>query len=159
MNEIIDALVTLMQTAFTTTFTTYFKGQLKAPAQDNMPILTIYPKKTEQKHSGTVRDDVTYTIAVEIYVSIKQYFDNTAGQGTQLDTLDALVDLVEERESDGDLKVDTVMGIINANLSVSDRTLYTDNMQVEYDQYFTAENYPVAKVTVTFEAHDRPNRT
>ena len=159
MNEILDALQTLFSTAFTTTFTTYFKGKLAAPAQSNLPILTVYPKGTVQKHSGTLRDDVVYTICVEIYVSIKQYFDNSAGQGTQLDTLDALVDLVEQRETDGDLQTDTIMGIINANLTVSGKTLYTDNMQVEYDQYLTAEGSPIAKVTVVFEAHDRPNRT
>lgn len=159
MNEILDQLKTIFETAFEDTFRVYFKGQLKTPAQDNMPLLAVYPKKTEQVHSGTLRDKVVYTIAVEIYVSIKQYLDNVNGQGDQLDTLDALIELVEARESDGDLQTDTVMGIINANLSVGGKALYTDNMQVEYDQYFAEGGFPVAKVTVTFEAHDRPNRT
>lgn len=158
MNEILDTLLTELQTTFSTTIRTYFKGQLKAPAQSNLPLLTVYPIRTEQKRSGTVRDKATYFIGLEIYVSIKQYLDNTAGEGNQLDTLDALVDLVEERETDGDAKAATVVGILNANLTVAGKVLYTDNIRVAYDQYYSADKFPTARVTVTFEAHDRPNR-
>lgn len=138
---------------------TYFKGEIRIPAIDDMPILTVIPISTVQQHSGTLRDKVVYTIAVEIQVSVKQYLDNSAGQGTQLDTLDALIDHVEQRENDGDLQTDTVMGIINANLTIGSRVLYTDSMRVEYEQYLINNQFPVAKARVTFEATDRPNRT
>lgn len=158
MNEILDALKTIFSTAFTTTFTTYFKGEVKLTAVDNLPLLTVYPIETRQKRSGTLRDQVEYDCAVEIQVSVKQYLDNANGQGTQLDTLDALINLVENRESDGDLETATVMGIINANLTIGDRVLYTDNMKVRYDQYLVAGKFPVARAIVTFTAYDRPNR-
>lgn len=158
MNEILDALRTTFATAFSTTFRLYFKGRIFVPAVDNLPTLCVYPVETRQSHSGTLRDKVEYDCAVEIQISLKQYFDNTAGDGTQLDTLDALVTLVEDRESDGDLETTTVMGIINANLTIGDRVLYTDNMRVRYDEYMSANKFPVARAVITFTAYDRPNR-
>ena len=159
MNEILDQLRTTFSTTFGSTFLTYFKGEIRSPAIDDMPILTVIPISTAQEHSGTLRDKVVYTIAVEVQISVKQYLDNSAGQGTQLDTLDALIDHIEQRESDGDLQTDTVMGIINANLTVTNKVLFTDNMKVDYEQYLLDNKFPVAKARVTFEATDRPNRT
>jgi hypothetical protein len=157
MNEILDQLRTTFSTTFGSTFTTYFKGKLKLPALDDMPILTVYPVSTVQKHSGTLRDDVIFTIGVEIFVSLKQYFDNTNGQGTQLDTLDALIDLVEQRESDGDAEDDTILGILADNLTVGTKVLYTDNYRIDYDEYIVG-NSTIGRATVIFDAHDRPNR-
>lgn len=157
MNEILDELKSLFATGFTTTFTTYFKGKLMSPAVDNMPILTVFPVSTGQKHHGTLRDEVVYTVGIEIYVNIRQYFDNTAGQGTQLDTLDALVNLVENRDANGDLEDKSIMGIINNNLTISSKILYTNNMRVNYEQYLSGKSL-IGKATVLFDAYDRPNR-
>lgn len=159
MNEILDQLRSTFATAFSTSFTTYFKGKQEIPAQDDLPILMVYPVSTNQTHSGTVRDDVKYNIGVEIQLNMKQYFDSVNGQGTKLDALEALMKLVEERESDGDLKTSTVMGIINANIAISNKVLYTDNLNVNYDPYYNKGEFPTVKATVTFTAHDRPNRT
>jgi len=157
MNEILDQLKTLFATAFGSQFKVYFKGKLMSPAIDDMPILTVYPVSTAQRHHGTLRDEVVYTVGVEIYLNVKQYFDNSTGQGTQLDTLDALVALVEDRDNVGDLDDDTVMGTINNNLTISGKILYTNNMRVNYEQYLSGKSL-VAKATVLFDAYDRPNR-
>lgn len=160
MDEILDALRTLFETNLTGRgITTFFKGLQIIPKQSDMPILMVFPKGTSQVHTGTVRDDVTYDVGVEIQVNLKDYFDPTSGQGDQLDALTALVQMIEERETDGDLKTNTVMGIINANLTISSRVLYTDKMSIIYDPYFEGGEFPAAKATVTFTAHDRPNRT
>lgn len=159
MNEILDALKTAMQTAFTTRFTTYFIGKVVLVAQDNLPILMVYPISTKQSHSGTLRDAAEYRLAVEIRVSLKQYLDNTNGNTDKLDTLEALIDLIEDRDSQGAAESDTVIGILNANLTAGNRVLYTDDMEVQYEQYLEANKFPIAKATVTFTAHDRPNRT
>lgn len=158
MNQLLDQLRSTFSTTFGSTFRTYFKGKIQLPAVDDLPILCVYPISTNQSHSGTLRDKAVYTIGIEIQISVKQYLDNSVGQGTQLDTLDALIDLIEDRETDGDLKTGTVMGIINANLTITNQVLYTDNMRVEYEQYLLANQFPTAKATVIFEASDRPNR-
>lgn len=119
----------------------------------------VFPLGTVQTRIGTVRDDVEYQIGVEVQVSLKQYFDSTNGQGTQIDALDALVDIVEERETDGDLKTNTIMGIINANLTINSKVLYNDNVEIIYEPYYEVGEFPAAKALVTFSAFDRPNRT
>jgi hypothetical protein len=160
MDEILNQLRTTFSTDLTGRgITTFFKGKQEIPAQGDMPILMVYPLVTRQEHTGTVRDSVEYDVGVEITVSLKQYFDSVNGQGTQLDALSALTMMIEERETDGDLKTNTVMGIINANLKINGRVLYTDNMEIVYEPYFDAAEFPAARATVTFTAFDRPNRT
>lgn len=158
MNEILDALRTALASAFGSTFKTYLKGKVELTAQSDLPYLTIYGVETRQSRSGTLRDKAEYDIAVEIKISVKNYLDNTNGQGTKLDTYDALVALVEDR-TDGVLDADTVMGVIADNLTATGLTLYNDFMKVRYDQYLEANKFPVAKAVVTFTAFDRPNRT
>lgn len=159
MNQILDELLTLFQAQLTGRgITTFFKGKQQIPAQSDLPMLCIYGTETRQTRSGTVRDDAEYDITLELYVSIKQYFDNTAGQGTQIDAYDALLDIVEERESDGDAKTNTIVYVLNNNLTVAGKVLYTKDIRAEYDPYLTAVEFPVARAIVTFTAFDRPNR-
>ena len=114
MNEILDQLKTIFSAAFSTTFSTYYKGKIEIPAQSNMPILSIYPVRTEQRHTGIVRDTVAYEIAIEAIYSMKQFLDNTNTSNDESDALEQLMKIVEERETDGDLKTSTIMGILNA---------------------------------------------
>ena len=158
MNEILDTLRTLYATAFTTQFRGYFKGKQKISAVDDLPVLMVYGLATRQERSGTVRDKAEYDIAVEVRLSVKQYFDNTNGQGTQLDALDALTNLVENRNSGGDLETPTVMGVLNDNLTIGGLVLYTNSMEVRYEEYLEANSFPAVKAIVTFTAYDRPNR-
>lgn len=158
MNAILNSLRSTFASTFGSTFTTYLKGKVELVAQDDLPYLCIYGTETRQSRSGTLRDKVEYDISVEIKISVKKYLDNSAGQGTQLDTYDALIALVEDR-TDGVLDADTVMGIICDNMTAGGLTLYNDSIKVRYDQYLEANKFPIAKAVVTFTAFDRPNRT
>lgn len=159
MNEILDQLQTTLTSALTSRgVVSFFKGKQAIPAQSDLPMVMIYPTGTRQRHTGTVRDNAEYNITIEVVVSIKQYLDNTAGQGTKLDTLEALIDIVEERETDGDAKTNTIFYIVNNNITIGGKVLFTDNLQAEYDPYFNAGEYPAASAKVTFTAYDRPNR-
>jgi len=160
MNEILDQLRTTLSTSLTNRgITTFFKGVQEIYNQHDLPMVCVYPIGTKQSHSGTVRDSVEYNIGIQVVVSLKSYLDMNNGQGTQLDTLDALIDIVEERETDGDAKTNTIFYIINNNLTIGSKVLYTDNIETKYETYYTANEFPVAKVDITFTAYDRPNRT
>lgn len=159
MNAICASLLTLLEATLTTSFVRYFHGKVEYPATDDLPMLMVYPIRTVQKHSGTLRDQAEYTIAVEVQVNLRNYYDNASGQGTALDSLAAVEAMIEDRETDGDLKAATVMGIINANLSVGSKVLYTDDMSVDYSITKAEGNAQRLKAVVTFTAYDRPNRT
>lgn len=158
MNELLESLQSIFSAAFTTTFAEYFIGQRKVAPKSALPSLAVYPIGTERRHSGTVRDTVVHKIGVELTVNFQDYLDSTDGEGTSLKTLVALVELVEGVDSDGDLNTNTVMGILNANLSANAKVLYTDNMSVAYEEYLNPQKQPMCRVNVTLEAHTRPNR-
>lgn len=157
MNDLLTQLRSTFASAFTTTFALYFKGKVKTPALADLPLLTVFGISTEQKHSGTLRDEATFTIGVQIFVNIRTYFDNIAGQGAQLDTMDALMELVEGRTS-GDADNATIFGILADNLTIGGQTLYTDGYKVDYDEYQADGSATVGYALVTFTAHSRPNR-
>ncbi len=158
MNAICASLLTLLEATLSTSFVRYFHGKVEFPAVDDLPMLMVYPVRTVQKHSGTLRDQAEYTIAVEVQVNLRNYYDNATGQGTALDSLAAVEAMIEDRETDGDLKAATVMGIINANLSVGSKVLFTDDMSVDYSITRVEGNVQRLKAVVTFVAYDRPNR-
>lgn len=159
MDEILTQLRATLASELTRRgITSFFKGRQELPAQSDLPMVMVYPIAMRQNHSGTVRDDVEYDIGIQVVVSLKQYLDMSAGQGTELDAQEALVKIVEERESDGDAKTNTLLYIINNNITISDKVLFTDNIEVGYEPYLEAGEFPHAKVTVTFTCYDRPNR-
>lgn len=159
MNELLDNLKALLEATFSTTFAKYIKGKLELAAKDDLPICSVYAVETRQARSGTVRDAAEYDVAVELTVNLRDYFDNESGAEGKLDTIEALIDLVEDRESDGDAKAATVIGIINSDLTLDGTALYTDGIRASYDQYLDSRKTLVGKVTVTFTAFCRPNRT
>ena len=160
MNEILTQLQSTISTALTGRgITTFFIGKQDVPAKSDLPIVMIYGTETRQSHSGTVRDQAEYDITVEIRADVRQSFNSETGTGTQLKAYEALIDMMEQRESDGDLQTNTVMGIVNANLSIGGRTLYTDNLVAQYDPYLEAGEFPTVQAVLTFTAYDRPNRT
>lgn len=160
MNEILDELRTILSTNLTGRgITTFFKGKQQLTAQSDLPLVSVYQIAERTNRSGTVRDNVEYDIAVQVAVSRKQYLDSTNGQGTELDAPNAITDIIAERETDGDLKTNTVKGILNANLTLNNKVLYTSNIEVQYGTLFESDKFPVDYAEVTFTAYDRPNRT
>jgi hypothetical protein len=160
MNEILEQLRTILATNLTGRgITTFFNGKQLIHAQSDVPMVSVFQIAERTVRSGTVRDRVEYDIGVQVAVNRKKYFDSSSGQGTKLDTPEAITDIIGERETDGDLKTNTVMGILNANLTVTAKVLYLDNIAVQYASLFEDKDFPIDTAEVTFTAYDRPNRT
>lgn len=159
MNEILDTLRTTLSASLTGRgITTFFKGKQLIHAQSDLPMVSVFQIAERTKRSGTVRDQVEYDIGIQVAVNRKKYFDSSSGQGTQLDSPKAITDILGERETDGDLKTDTVMGVLNANLTIGSKVLYLDNTAVTYASLFEDKDFPIDTAEVTFTAYDRPNR-
>ncbi len=156
MNEILIALRTLLAATFTTT--KVFIGKQKIPAQDDLPMISVYPIGERISRSGTLRDNTEFDIGIEVMVNIKTYYDMVNGQGDQLDAQNAIIAMAAARDSDGDLSAGTIMSVVNANLSISGKVLFTDKIEINYDEYMDANKFPVGKQVIKFTAFDRPNR-
>lgn len=158
MTDIEAELKTLLKATFGSMFTTYFQGKVEIVPQANLPILMVYGLEERQKHSGTLRDDAEFDIAIEVQINLKDFLDNENAPGEILDTEKKLKDLVAERETTGEAKAATIFGIVNANLDINGKTIYTDNLRAVYSTPLRDGKFPMANVVVTFTAFSRPDR-
>ena len=158
MKLIIPALRTLLATNMASVITTFMSGPEKLMAKSQFPVLNIYGTQEDINLQGTVKYKNEFFITIEVAIDLRQYFDNTNGQGTQIDAYDRLYTLIGDRDADGDLKTTSIMGTLLNNLTISGNVLFLDNIHVEYKE-FTAAEFPAYKATVTFRAEDRYNNT
>jgi len=158
MNELIENLITLLSAKFTTTFKSYNYGLIVSPGDKSLPMVSVIPVSTVVSNSGTVNDKNLFTVKVVILASLKQYLNNVSGEGTTLDALQALVEWVEDRESTGEVKDKSVIGVIRQNITASGAVLYNNEINVDYEDYLDEPEFPKVKATVTFTAESRSKR-
>ena len=159
MNELITNLITLLSTVFTTTFKSYEYGKVEIPANNDLPMISVNPVSTETINSGTVNDENNFTVEVVIMASLKQYLNNISDNPTTRAALQALVEWVEDRNSDGSAKAKSVIGVIRQNITASGVVLFNNEITTNYEAYLENEEFPMVKATVTFTAQSRTKRT
>lgn len=159
MEDLLTELRSLLETNLTGRgVAKFFNGYQVVPAQSDLPLVMCYGLGERHTRTGTVRDTVELDVIIEVQASIKEFFDNENGQGTKMDAQDFLYKIVAERDANGDFLDNTIMSIINDNLSLNSTVLFTDSVDISYDPYFSRTEFPVAKATVQFTAHTRPAR-
>jgi hypothetical protein len=158
MNELITNLIALFTTAFGSDFKSYEYGMLEIPANSDLPLLTVNPVSTSVVNSGTVRDENRFAVEVVVYVSLKQYLNNVSNNPKTRSALQALVELVEDRETTGEVKAKSVIGVIRQNITASGVVLYNNEISVDYSDYISNAEFPVAKAVVGFMAESRSKR-
>lgn len=159
MEDLLTQLRTLLETNLTDRgVSKFFNGFQAVPAQSDLPLVMCYGTAERHTRTGTVRDTVELDVTIEVQASIKAFFDNETGQGDKMDAQEFLYKIVAERDANGDFLDNTIMSIVNDNLSIGSTVLYTDSVEITYDPYFSTAEFPVAKATVQFTAHTRPAR-
>ena len=158
MNELITNLLALLETQFATTFKSYEYGKVEIPAVRDLPLISVNPVSTEILNSGTVKDENNFTVEVVVMASLKQYLDNVSNNPSIRSALQALVEWVEDRDSDGAVKATSIIGVIRQNITASDAVLFNNEINVSYTDYLDADETPMAKATLTFTAQSRTNR-
>ena len=158
MGEIIDKLQQILKTALGAKFATYRVGRPVQIGLSEMPLLAVFPRKTLQKRSGTVNDDAAFDIGIELIISHRT--KPNAGPGrlsARPESQRDLVEIIEARDADGKPTDASIIGILNANISIGGKVLYTDNIEVAYDTFVAADGAgPQETATIAFTAHTRP---
>lgn len=133
MNNVIDQLHTLLSAAMTTKFKTYYKGRIPQAVvpESYSPALLIFPVDTNVIAKSTAKDQYQYTVTVQAKISLKKFVDE-AGTGNVMKAQRELVDLMEERNADGTLKSDTVLGTVRGNIKTDD-FLFNNDINIDYD--------------------------
>ena len=158
MDKIINNLKTLLTTAFGSDFKSYEYGDVEIAPTSDLPLLAIKPISTTVTGSGTVRDMNVFNIQVIVYISSKQYLNNINNNPSERATLSRLIEIVEDRNSNQNIKAKSVMGVIRQGITLSGAVLFNDELSVDYSEYITNAEYPVCKAVVSFTATTRTDR-
>ena len=94
MKAVIPALRSLLATNLASNVTTFMSGPVELIAKSDMPAINVYGNQTSITLEGTVRCKTVFQITIDVYVDLRKFFDTTAGQGTQIDALDKLYEII-----------------------------------------------------------------
>lgn len=132
MNNIITQLDTLLNGNLNADYgiVTYYKGEVVLPAKSYMPCVMIIPVSTSVVAKSTAKDQFEHVVTIRVVHDIKKFFKE-AGTGTTIAATAELANIMEERESNGTLKSDTILGILRANIKTDD-FLFNNDITIEY---------------------------
>lgn len=141
MNDVIETIISLLRTTLSTTYKKYYYGEIRVPNQAFLPFIEVIPVWSRITNRGTGwMIDNEYTIQINIKNTLKKYLQ----QNTNVETLDHVQDLVqkmEDREINWDLKSTTILGILHDNLKLSNKANINWDWQVSYNEIDLGESY------------------
>lgn len=133
MNTVCEALKTLLQNALGSTYTVEY-GKTNLPEESNLPLVQIIPLRTIPANIGTGGLSRS-TLLIEVLVIVdKRNYITTADSGTQ-SYQSALVDIMEERNTNGTPKSTTVYGAIYADMGINTTVSIANVEEISYDDY------------------------
>lgn len=158
MNEIVTTLLAILQTAFGDDFNLYWNGKIDQNIiRNNMPMIAVTGIKTNNDRSGTLRDNTWFRMSIDVFLDVAQYLNTNSENDTTM-AQQALENIVEARDSNGQLLTNTLMYVLNQNLPIGSTVIYTDKYEITYDDYYPRSAFPVPHVRFLFTAFARPNR-
>lgn len=158
MGETLDAICAMLQTALGGKFKAYRVGRPDLIGKTEMPFVCVYPRSTENVRSGTGNDDARFNVAVRVVMDVKDMPNNAPGRvAAKLESQRSLIDAVEGRDAGLKPRPDTILGVLNNDITVGGLVQYTDNFTVAYDTDLTPEGTGTREtVTLNFTVHARP---
>ncbi len=133
MNLLLAELLTKLKAAIgTTLIKTYYQGEVVTAAvpQSYLPALMVFGESTEVVAKSTAKDQYKYSIGIRVVIDLKKYLTE-AGVTEVLKAQEAIINLMEERSSDGTTKAATVLGCLRDNVRGTNY-LYNNDITIEY---------------------------
>jgi len=152
MNEIIEAIQTLLSTKFWSKYKKYYYWEIKVPNSKYMPFLDIAPLTSlvENRWTWGMANN-TFQIQIRVVSTLKKYLKQNTNVQT-LDHMQDLIDQVEWRNADRTLKSDSVLWVLHDNLQLSSSVHINGDWNVAYDEIELWESYLVY-ATIVFSAN------
>lgn len=131
MNRVLSEFKTKLSTAIgSTLIKSYYQGEVVVVPQSYLPALMIFGNSTEVVAKSTAKDQYKYDITVRVVIDLKLYLKES-GTGETLAAQQAIINLMEERNTDGTLKAATVLGCLRDNVRGTDY-LFNNDINIEY---------------------------
>lgn len=150
MDDIITQIVTLLSAGLTTSYKKYFYGPNLVPESSIFPFIEVVPNRTYVVNRGT---GGTKTNEFSVTINIKNTIQATMTSNTNKSEFTAMKNIVkgiEERETNGEFKTATVLGILSSNLKLNGKANIIDDWEIVYDGFTLNGSYiMIGSVTFT----------
>ena len=151
MNEVIEAIRSLLESQLWSTYKKYYYWDIKVPNQAMLPFVEVVPGVTNINNRGTWRmSDNEFVIQVRVKNTLKKYLK----ENTDVEVLEHTQDLVkkmEDRDSDMNIKSATILWVLMDNLNLNNKVHINDNWNIVYDEIDLWDSY-IVFASVTFTA-------
>lgn len=164
MDLIIEALLDTLRTALGQTVTTYVTGRAdadRALAKSTLPLLAVIPITTRRTRGGTGNDDEEFDVAILVALSVRSRSSagntrNAARIRTQRD----ITAMVEGHDADGSRLPGSITSILDQDLTLGGKALYTDNFSIDYDSDLSDDSRQASteSALLRFTVYTRPPR-
>lgn len=149
MNEVILAILTLLEASLTTTYKKYYYWEIKVPNQAFMPFIEVIPVSTNITNRGTWgMANNEFSIQINVKSSLKKYFTENTDKEI-LGYLQDLVEKVEDRDTNWNLKSTCILWILQDNLKLSNTVQINWDWNVVYNEINLWESY-ITMASITF---------
>ena len=135
MDDVLQTILDLMKATIndnSTQIKTFYKGKVNSEVvpMDYLPALMIYGNSTSVSALSTCKDQYVYDITIKLVDNLKNYM-STSGVDETIKHQEAMYNLVEDRETTGVLKADTVLGILRSNIRTA-KWLNNNDIDIDY---------------------------
>jgi len=137
MKNAIDQLYTLFSTDLSAKFTTFYKGEVAIVPQSYLPALMVFGNQTTVVAKSTAKDQYVYDITARAVIDLKLYLKES-GTNDIISAQMAMYNFMEERNADGSLKSDTVLGVLRGNIRTDD-FIFNNDVTITYSVIQTGE--------------------
>lgn len=144
MDDIIQAIITKLETAITGWRVIY--GNAPQEPDAYLPMISVSPVNTTFNVRGTggLRDE-NQSIRITAIVDLKEYYQSA--NSTEVDHTIALVQVMESRGNDGLPEANTILGVLNNDLSITGSVGTILEFVIDYDTIPTSR-YATATLTI-----------
>lgn len=157
MNEVLQELIGKLKANLCQKIQTYYQGEVIINAKSYMPALMVFGNSTNVIAKDTCNDQFEYNITIRVVDNIMEYVSDK-GTGEIIKAQESLVNIMEARNDDGTLAIDSVLGTLRANVRGT-KFLYNNDITVEYRAIQTGEFFYVQaemNLTATTDLIPRP---
>lgn len=152
MNEVVLAIINLLQAKFGAQYKQYYFGEIRVPAQMTFPFLEVVPLSSKISNRGTgAMTDNEFRITITLKTTIKNYL--ATGPAERMKHVQDLVKRMEERNTDGTIKDTTILGVLHDNLQLEVNGVRYGNIngdwEVNYEESDLGDSF-LLYATVTF---------
>lgn len=150
MNEVIEEILGYLKTAMGDKIKTYYHGEVALPPKSYIPCLMVFGTSTRLIAKSTAKDQLEYDILIRVVIDVNDHFKEKGVKEEKISAMEQIIDLMEERNSDGTLKNDTVLGTLRDNVTGTDY-LFNNNVEITYERLQSGE-YPYVKADMSVTA-------